>query len=117
MWEFVSMQNGGEIPVSMTFEDGSTWRSRGAPKVEIPDEIADAMDASYEDRKVCVIEAEDDADTDIFIRYLRIYARRCGKKVDTQFFIKDGVSHLRFRMRDARGYTRDIAPLYVRRAA
>lgn len=102
--------------MSVTFEDGGTWRKRGAPKVEIPVEIAEAMDATYRDGKVCVIQAEDDADTDRFIRYLRIYARRNGKKVDTQFFMKNGVSHLRFRMRTARTYTRD-EPRYPGRSA
>lgn len=102
--------------MTVLFEDAGTWRSRGAPAVEIPPEISAWMDATYRDGKVASIPAEDDSDTDLFIRLLRIYARRNGKKVDTQFFMKDGVSHLRFRMRDARGYSRDVPRGYLVRA-
>lgn len=84
--------------------------------MEIPPEIAQWMDGTYASGNVAVIQAEDDSDTDVFIRYLRIYARRNGKKVDTQFFTKNGISHLRFRMRDARTYTRDVPRGYLVRA-
>lgn len=101
--------------MTVQFEESETWRRRGAPAVEIPAEIAQWMDATYESGKVAVIAAEDDSDTDSFVRLLHIYARRNGKKCDTQFFMKNGASHLRFRMRDARGYTRDVPRGYTPR--
>lgn len=94
--------------MSVEFEESETWRRRGAPAVQIPEEISTWMDETYRTGKVAVIAAEDDSDTDQFIRLLNIYARRNNKKCDTQFFMKDGASHLRFRMRDARGYMRDV---------
>lgn len=93
------------------FVDEAKWRTAGAPRRAIPPEIEEWMEETYRSDKVCELpspEAEEDrAD---FISLLKLYAKRAGKTVYTQDFVKDGAPWVRFKMRDKRPYTRSTLP-------
>lgn len=96
------------------FKPATAWRTRGAPPVQIPPEVSDALDKTYRDHNVgeFVPVEEGSEDTNALIRYMRIYAeRRRGKKFDHQFFEdSQGRTGLRFQMRDPRPYRATTVP-------
>lgn len=90
------------------FKPDAEWRGAGAPPVEVPQEIADALDRTYATGAIAEDEADETAqETYDVIRLMRLYATRQGKKLDTQFFDRDGRTYLRFRMRDKRKYQKN----------
>jgi hypothetical protein len=92
------------------FVDETAWRTAGAPRQIVPDEIAAWMDETYTLGKVCELPAPARADRHDFDRLLKLYAKRCGKTVYIQDFVKDGAAWIRFKMRDKRPYTRSALP-------
>ena len=74
---------------------------KGAPRVEIPEEIVMWCEHTYANKVSCEVPlASDDEMTEAFLRLLRIYSRREGKTVWHEFVTIEGVSYLRFRMKD-----------------
>jgi hypothetical protein len=81
----------------------------GRPPVQIPAEIQQWADATYNQGVGCEVPA-DDSDQDSaaaaveFARLLRLYAQRCGKSISIEFAQTDGGRVLRFQMREKRVY-------------
>lgn len=74
---------------------------KGAPRVEIPEEIAAWCKRTYANHVSCEVPLEPDGeDTPAFLRLLRIYARREGKTIWHEFVTVEETSYLRFRMKD-----------------
>jgi DNA-binding protein H-NS len=97
--------------MAITFEPADTWRGRGRPPVDIPEEIAKALETTYRTGKVATDEAdESSAETRQVIALMRLYCSRQGRKLDYQFYDDPdtGRTYLRFRMRDTRTYTPQI---------
>lgn len=93
--------------MTVEFREDAAWRGPGAPRVAVPDALAAWMERTYRENIVCELPAEQHhPDTDELLRLIKIYAQRRGKSFMTQFFLKDDNSHLRFKMRDKRPYTR-----------
>lgn len=92
-------------------DERTSWRTAGAPRRAIPPEIAEWMDETYKTGKVCELPAppteQDRAD---FISLLKLYAKRAGKAVYTQDFIREEAPWVRFKMRDKRPYHRSTLP-------
>lgn len=92
-------------------DEKKAWRTAGAPRRVIPPEITEWMEETYRTGKVCEIPAppteQDRAD---FVSLLKLYARRAGKTVYTQDFIREDQPWVRFKMRDKRTYTRSTLP-------
>ena len=92
-------------------EERAAWRTAGAPRRAIPPEITEWMEETYRTGQVCELPSpEADEDRADFISLLKLYAKRAGKTVYTQDFIRDGAPWLRFKMRDKRTYTRSTLP-------
>jgi hypothetical protein len=84
------------------------------PRVSVPPNVRQAMDATYRDRTVCELPAQDDDDSRLFLRLCRLYAERQGRKLIYEFTTDvDGRSCLLFKMRDKRKYTK-ISPRWDR---
>lgn len=89
--------------------EAEAWRGPGRPQIEVPQELVEALERTYRDGTVAEDEAaEHDPKTWTAIRLMRIHCERQGKKLDHQFFDRDGKTWLRFRMRDTRSYTKTI---------
>ena len=74
---------------------------KGAPRVEIPEEIVMWSEYTYTNKVSCEVPlAPDDEETPAFLRLLRIYARRQNRAVWHEFVTVEGISYLRFRMKD-----------------
>lgn len=88
----------------------TAWRTAGAPRRLIPDEIQTWMDETYAHASVCELPRPAPEDEKDFLGLLRLYAKRKGKTVYVQEFTRDGAEHIRFMMRDPRPYTRSNLP-------
>ena len=89
------------------FKPNNRWRGRGAPAVKIDPTLIVYLEDSYRNDSVVELPADpEDPDVKQLLRMINIYARRQNKSAQTQFFDEDGVSHLRFRLRDKRAYNR-----------
>lgn len=88
------------------FRSETRWRTAGAPRLFIHPEIKTWMDQSYAQGEVCELPMEENADSADFVKLLKHYARQQGKAACVQFFTEEGVSKIRFKMRDKRSYTR-----------
>lgn len=74
---------------------------KGAPRVHIPDEIAQWCEHTYTKGVSCEVPiGPDDEETPMILRALRIYATRQNKAISYQFITDNGSTFLRFRMRD-----------------
>ena len=74
---------------------------KGAPRVEIPEEIVMWCEHTYTNNVSCEVPlGPDSEETPAFLRLLRIYARREGKTVWHEFVTVEGITYLRFRMKD-----------------
>lgn len=94
------MTEGGFIPPEQ-------WRGRGAPKVEVPREIREWLDYTYEQNVVRREPIDEDAGEDVarFIRLMNLHAKHRGLVAHHQF-VKDerGRRCIQFRMTDRRTY-------------
>lgn len=91
--------------MAIKFDAPEAWRGPGAPRIAIPQEIADALEETYRTGKVAYDEADQtDEETWKAIRLMRLHCSRQGKKLASQFFERDGKTWLRFRMVDKRPY-------------
>jgi hypothetical protein len=81
-------------------------KSPPRPRIRIPAAVAQAMDRTCQNNEWLEMQADDDDAAAQFIALCRLYARRSGRKVDHEFVILRGVSHLRIRMRPPRPYTK-----------
>lgn len=99
--------------MAIEFKEPAAWRGPGAPRVDIPPEIANALEHTYRSGLVAEDEADEhDPETWAVIRLMRLYCSRQGKKLQSQFFTRDGKCMLRFRMIDKRKYVqRSTVPL------
>lgn len=90
------------------FTDEPVGVRRGAPRVHIPDEIADWCEHTYTKNKSCEVPlAPDSEEAAAVLRALRIYAARQDKAISHKFTTgTDGDHVLRFRMRDKHRLTR-----------
>lgn len=85
------------------------WRRPGRPKVEIPQELAEALERTYAEGTVGEDEADEDSPaTKRVIALMRLYCKRKNKIFESQFFDRDGRTWLRFKMRDPRHYTKTL---------
>lgn len=92
-------------------DEKKAWRTAGAPRRAIPDEITQWMEETYRTGSVCEIPAPPtDQDRTDFINLLKLYAKHVGKSVYIQDFIRDQAPWMRFKMRDKRPYTRSTLP-------
>ena len=74
---------------------------KGAPRVEIPEEIVMWCEHTYTNRVSCEVPlTPDDEKTPVFLRLLKIYARRENKTIWHEFVTVEGATYLRFRMKD-----------------
>jgi hypothetical protein len=74
---------------------------KGRPRVQIPEEIVMWCEHTYTNRVSCEVPlAPGDEGTETFLTALRIYARRQGKAVWHEFVTIEGITYLRFRMKD-----------------
>lgn len=95
--------------------ESEAWRRAGRPKVEIPQDLADALERTYRDSEVAEIEGDDrDEKTYEAIRMMRLYCKRQDKILDTQFFDRDGKTWVRFKMRDPRKYSKTLVSAHGR---
>ena len=91
----------------VNFTDEPVGIRRGAPRVHIPDEIADWCEHTYAKNKSCEVPlAPDSEEAAAVLRALRIYASRQDKAISHKFRVIDGEDVLRFRMRDKHRMTR-----------
>lgn len=89
--------------------EAEAWRKPGRPPVEVPQELAQALERTYRDGVVAEDEADEaDEQTWQVIRLMRLYCKRQNKILDYQFFDRGGRTHLRFKMRDPRPYTKTL---------
>ena len=92
-------------------DEKAAWRTAGAPRRAIPDDIVEWMEDTYRTGKVCEIPAPaTDEDRTDLISLLKLYAKRAGKTVYIQDFIHAEEPWMRFKMRDKRPYTRSNLP-------
>jgi len=83
------------------FTEDPVLTRKGAPRVHIPDEIADWCEHTYARNVTCEIPlGPDSEETPVILRALKIYATRQDKAISHQFTTVNGEDVLRFRMRD-----------------
>lgn len=74
---------------------------KGAPRVEIPEEIGMWCEHTYTGKVSCEVPlGPESAETPAFLRLLRIYARRQDKTIWHEFVDIESITYLRFRMKD-----------------
>lgn len=74
---------------------------KGAPRVEIPEEIGMWCEHTYAGQVSCEVPlGPDDESTPAFLRLLKIYARRQDKTIWYEFVTVETITYLRFRMKD-----------------
>lgn len=92
-------------------DEKASWRTAGAPRRVIPDEIAEWMEETYRTGKVCEIPAPPaEPERADLASLLKLYAKRSQKTVYIQDFTRDGAPWVRFKMRDKRPYRRSNLP-------
>lgn len=92
-------------------DEKTAWRTAGAPRRLIPTDLQTWMDETYRRKTVCELPAPaTDEDKSDLLGLLRLYAKRQGKTVLVQYFTRDGIEHVRFKMRDKRPYHRSALP-------
>lgn len=79
----------------------------GPPRLVIPDEISDALDASYASGREIKIASEDNEDARQFISLAKLYGKRVDKSVRV-YWSKDK-TYFTFQMTDKRPYRRSSA--------
>ena len=83
------------------FTDEPVKTRKGAPRVEIPEEVGMWCEHTYTNSVSCEVPlGPDSEETPPFLRLLKIYARRQNKTVWHEFVTIEGISYLRFRMKD-----------------
>lgn len=86
-------------------DEKTAWRTAGAPRRVIPDELQEWMDQTYAKNTVCEIpKPATDADTHDLLGLLKLYAKRLDLAMRYQYFDRDGAEYIRFKMRDKRPY-------------
>lgn len=91
---------------AVEFRDDSEWRGRGAPPIDVPEEIQVWMERTHRDNTFIEVPCNPAAqETKDFIRLCVVYARRQGKKTQHQFVQRGDETVLRVRMREPRAYS------------
>lgn len=84
----------------------AAWvETRGKPRKEIPPEIEQSMQQTYQDNSCMelVIDDPEDQGTRQFVNLCKLYAERLGKRAVVQFDTNDEGAHiLRYYMADVR---------------